>query len=431
MSNLIFDLYGLPIQKESKELEALNSIFKDLHELAKWQEKHKWKIFNFHKLHNPLYKKKLTAIKVNKWEDVPIMHKRDYQFPIEEMLSEGMKKSDVHIGNTSGSSGHPFYYAKDKSCHARTYALINKRYNEHGISIGMKQARFYGIPLGGKQRYIEKIKDLLLNRVRFPVHDLSESTLHQFLAKFKRINFDFIYGYTSSIVEFSNFLNEQGVVLATICPSMKACIVTSEMCTDEDRVLMESALGVKVINEYGASEMDIIAITDTHNKWKLSNENIFVEIIDTHGNPQEIGQEGKLVVTSLFNTAMPFIRYEIGDFGKLNYDDSSILETLTGRTNDIIKLPSGKKAGGLTFYYISRGLLESGGIIREFIVKQISINTFLFEIVSDRQLNKNEVQQIEKMLEDYLEKGLNLEIRYVDKIKRLPNGKIKHFFSEI
>ncbi|QNL20570.1 phenylacetate--CoA ligase family protein [Hyphobacterium sp. CCMP332] len=431
IARMVLLLNGLPLKKAMKDILELNQSFKSPEEKNVWLNNRKWDIYNFHTKNNPLYRKKNSSDQTENWEDLPIMRKQDFQKPIEEMLSEGIQKSNVHVGNTSGSSGHPFFYAKDKYAHARTYANIYRSYDEHGLSLGMKQARFYGIPLRGKQRKIEQLKDFLFNRHRFPVHDLSPAQLEIFLKKFKRKPFAFVYGYTSSILAFAKYLESKNVILKDLCPSLKACIVTSEMCTEEDKSTIEKALGVEVLNEYGASEMDVIAMTDKRGEWRISNENIYLEILDDNDKVLEPGNEGRIVITSLFNKAMPFIRYDIGDYGKLKRENPGILEELTGRTSDIIHLPSGKKAGGLTFYYISRKILESGSAIREFVVKQKAIDTFVFEVVADRQLNHEETLQINKMLDDYLEKGLKLEIEYLDKIERSPNGKIKHFYSEI
>ena len=50
------------------------------------------------------------------------------------------------------------------------------------------EARFYGIPLEVIPYCKEKLKDLLMNRVRFPVFDLSDHVLSQFVKRFKKRN---------------------------------------------------------------------------------------------------------------------------------------------------------------------------------------------------------------------------------------------------
>jgi phenylacetate-CoA ligase len=67
----------------------------------------------------------------------------------------------------------------------------------------------------------------------------------------------------------------------------------------------------------GASELDLIAFQNTEGEWQSECRNTFVEILDDENNVLPYGQEGRIVVTSLFNKAHPFIRYDIGDIGIL------------------------------------------------------------------------------------------------------------------
>jgi len=193
---------------------------------------------------------------------------------------------------------------------------------------------------------------------------------------------------------------------------------------------MERAFGVGVVNEYGAAELDLIAFEDENFEWIMSNENLYFEVVDDDNKPVTPGNEGKLLVTSLYNKAMPFIRYELGDrvlidaTWKGNYQ---VLKHLVGRTNDYAILPSGKKSAGLTFYYISKSILEKGGFVKEFIVKQSSPAQFVFEYVAAHDLDNNQKELVEKVMARYLESGLQCEFIRVDQIMRSPSGKLKHF----
>jgi phenylacetate-CoA ligase len=51
---------------------------------------------------------------------------------------------------------------------------------------------------------------------------------------------------------------------------------------------------------------------------------LFVEILDEKGAVLPYGEKGRIVITSLFNKAHPFIRYDIGDIGAL--DEKSTLQ---------------------------------------------------------------------------------------------------------
>src|SRR5690606_23540739 len=166
------------------------------------------------------------------------------------------------------------------------------------------------------------------------------------------------------------------------------------------------AFGVKVINEYGAAELDIIAFEDPDGDWVINEENLYVEVVDEENQPIPDGQEGKILVTALYNKAMPFIRYELGDRGVISTKRKNgfrILEKLTGRTNDMATLPSGKVVPGLTFYYVTKSLLLKEGLISEIVVKQKAPDEFEIIYTAERDLTESEENKVDKLLETYME----------------------------
>ena len=77
---------------------------------------------------------------------------------------------------------------------------------------------------------------ILLSEVAVgPVFDLSDEMLGNFLEKFRQEKFDYVYGYTNSIVLFARYLIRENVILKNVCPVLKICICTSENCTEEDK----------------------------------------------------------------------------------------------------------------------------------------------------------------------------------------------------
>ena len=426
-------LVGYDIGFASMELKQVQILSPE--EFYDWQKEQKWKIARHHYENNPFYRKKVGKHFPTHWEDIPIMEKLDYQGDLEKLLSKGYTKKNTYVSNTSGSSGHPFFFAKNKEAHAMDWALIKDRYNWHGLSLTSKQARFFGIPLEKWAYRKEKLKDRIMNRVRFSVFDLSDENLEEYLSAFRKQRFVYIYGYTNSLVLFSHFLLKKNTILKDECPTLKCCIATSELLTAEYRKILSKAFGVSVVNEYGASEVGLIAFESPDKEWLLCEETLFHEVINEDGLRTE-SKEGNIVVTDLDNKAMPFIRYNIGDLGVISDNNAPDckhrkLEQLIGRVNDTIVLPSGKVSPGLTFYYISRSILESSGVMKEFVIRQTSLDTFIIDMVSERELREDEVGEVKEKMETYLEPGLTLKINRVQKIKRPPSGKIKHFYSEL
>lgn len=392
-------------------------------------------IVDYHLKNNKSYQEFIGKKSIENWNEISIMTKKEFQKPLQERLSNGFTPKNVYVNKTSGSSGDPFIFAKDKFCHALTWTNIINRFGWFGIDFNSsKQARFYGIPLDFIGNKKERLKDFLKKSYRFPIFDLSDKILEKVLLKFQNKKFDYINGYTSSIVLFAKFLEKKNIVLTSVCPTLKCCVVTSEMLFEEDKTLMEKQFGVPVVNEYGASELDLIAFQNNNDEWQINSETLFVEILDENNNVLPLGKEGRIVITSLYNKAHPFIRYDIGDIGILDEKSTlkkPILKKLIGRTNDIAELPSGKKSPGLTFYYVTKSIIEDDGNVKEFVIKQTKIDTFDIEYVSQKELNNNQIKTIEKAISTYLENGLHFNFIRKEKLTRSKSGKLKQFVSLI
>jgi phenylacetate-CoA ligase len=422
---------GFPMEEAKAELRKIQSIPE--HEFETFVETKKQEIVDYHLKNNSSYQNLVGKTTFNTWNDLPIMTKKDFQKPLIERLSSGFSSKNIYVNKTSGSSGDPFIFAKDKFSHALTWANNINRFGWHGIDFNSSyQARFYGIPMDFIGNRKERFKDFLGNRFRFSIFDLSDKVLEGFLQQFETKKFDYINGYTSSIVLFAKFLQQKNILLTTVCPTLKVCVVTSEMLFEEDKILLEKQFGVPVVNEYGASELDLIAFENPKGEWQVNSETLFVEILDDKNNVLPYGAAGRIVITSLYNKAHPFIRYDIGDIGILDTKSTPkkpILQQLIGRTNDIAILPSGKKSPGLTFYYVTKSIIEDDGNVKEFVIKQTKIDTFDIEYVSQTELNWEQIEKIETAIALYLEKGLIFTFIRKEKLERSKRGKLKQFKS--
>ncbi len=395
-----------------------------------------WAIFNYH-FHNNINYRNFLKFNGNNipWHDIPVIRKKDFISKFYENL-EG-KKLKYHFNKTSGSSGFPFKVVKDKYCHAMTWAFIDSLYSQNGISYGKsKQARFYGIPLNFRGKIVEKLKDILLNRVRFSVYNLNDDYLLNIIAKFRAYKFDYAYGYTSVLVMFSRYLLKNNLNIKEICPSLKLIICTSETCTAADKKLIEQAFGVRVLIEYGASELDVLAFTNEYGELEINELTIYMEVLDMDKDIlAEDGVLGRIVVTSYFNKALPFIRYEVGDLGcieKSQYTGKRILTKLEGRLNEFILLPSGKIAAGFTLYYLLKDIIYNLSVnIIEYKIIQKSKDCFILEYVSNQTFDSTNEKFISEKFVNYLEEGIMVEFKQVQSIEREKSGKFKHFVTEI
>ncbi|MDT8347559.1 MAG: phenylacetate--CoA ligase family protein, partial [Flavobacteriaceae bacterium] len=136
---------GFPIEKARKHLRYLHSLSEEA--LDDHRRQQCQFILQHHLSNNAFYRNFSKATADTPWEELPIMKKSDLQIPLQQRLSKGFTKKNCYLNKTSGSGGHPFYFAKDKFSHALTWAMIERLYSSHGIDLHhSKQARFYGIP---------------------------------------------------------------------------------------------------------------------------------------------------------------------------------------------------------------------------------------------------------------------------------------------
>ena len=119
--------------------------------------------------------------------------------------------------------------------------------------------------------------------------------------------------------------------------SLKYMELTGEYLTDLVRVKLIEVFNCRICNQYGCNEANSIASEFNDNRLHCHSSNVYVEIIED-GQTVPYGTEGDIYITSLTNNAMPFIRYKIGDRGRLINSGlkSPILELTLGRASDFV-----------------------------------------------------------------------------------------------
>lgn len=83
----------------------------------------------------------------------------------------------------------------------------------------------------------------------------------------------------------------------------------------------------------------------------------------------------------------------------------------------------------MTFYYITKSIIEDDGNVKEFIIEQLTKKTFKIYYVSAKELSKDKTKTITTEMENYLEKGLDIQFERSNQLERSKSGKLKQFSS--
>jgi len=119
--------------------------------------------------------------------------------------------------------------------------------------------------------------------------------------------------------------------------------------SEPDRQLIEEELQIPILSVYNACEALNLGFTcELRKGFHLHSDLCVVSLIDKKGEPVEPGECGEVVISNLVNRAMVLLNYRLGDLAVLSKRSCECgrtfpwLESLQGRTHEIIELPDGQ-----------------------------------------------------------------------------------------
>ncbi len=370
----------------------------------------------------------------NDFSHLPLLNKEELRENYKNIIS-GSSTEKLDLIKTSGSTGIPLKLYRDRVIFGYTLASVYRAHRWLGLDIGSKEAMLWGVPTAFKEKWKAKSRDFLLNRFREKEYNISEQTLLDFYKKIKRNRPDYIFGYSSMVYEFALFLKEKGLDGKPL--KLKAAICTAESIHGYQRTLTEAVLGCRVISEYGAAETGIISFECGHGAHHISDDCIYLEIVDENNKPLPKGETGRVLVTVLNSFSSPIIRYELGDFAKISEKkcdcgvNLSVLDNITGRTSDVVITPEGKSFHSIIFYYIMKDIAEKGCVIKQFKVHQTSIDQLIFHIVKAKEFSPEVEDYLKKKVIKTFGESMKIEFRYHKNIDRKKSGKLRDFETNL
>jgi phenylacetate-CoA ligase len=242
------------------------------------------------------------------------------------------------IATTSGSSGEPLTLAYRFHDRLRKHAVglhCMARYGwrpwHRGMALG-SQALPHGHPLEpfGICRW-ERVDPSL------PVRE--------WLEEYDRLRPHALDAYPSALREFCFEVRERGPL--NWLP--RVLTVGGELCPAELIPLVSEVFGRPPAEMYGAVEGGRLAFECTARRGlHVRLDSVHIEILKD-GLPARPGEVGSVYITSLVNTAMPIIRYELGDLAAWEPGNCPCglwwprLTLYQGRKGDVISLPGGRR----------------------------------------------------------------------------------------
>jgi phenylacetate-CoA ligase len=302
----------------------------------------------------PYYKKLFQKIgfepetNFNSLEDmlkIPILKKEVVRANREEFINKKYENSALEF-KTSGSSGNPFSALISPKHWIIEQGVVWRHWKWAGYNFRDKMAIVRSHTPKNENELIKV--DKIRNFYYYSPFHLTDENIKMYLNHMIDENIVFLRGYPSSLLSLANYVNKTDCDI----PNIKGMLTASEVLTDEDRKIIESAFKAKISNHYGLAEQ-IVMFGDCEKHEGLHNydEYGYLELIDTEDENIK-----KIIGTNLNNLAMPLIRYDTGDLAEVSEQScscgrsSQVIKNVIGRHDSQIVTPEGNKIPSVNFY---------------------------------------------------------------------------------
>jgi phenylacetate-CoA ligase len=368
----------------------------------------------------PYYKQKYAGIR---YEDVrspedfarlPILTREEVRQYREQLRSTTLA-GNPHLHATGGSSGEPVrFYRTIESYDWRT-AAKTRAYSWSGLKPGVSSLHLWGGPVGTppwSARLKSDIDHWIRNERIISTFLQSGELWRQIHEEALRRKPEYLVGYVSSLVRFARFLEEGNLQR----PRFHAAVAAAEPLTDTQRSYIEGVLDAPVFNTYGSREFMSIAGECENHRMHITAENLVVEAGGADGSGV-----ASVLVSDLHNYGTVFLRYSIGDLGRLSSDTCScgrglpLLDAIVGRQNEVLRLADGRELNALIFPHTLKEVPE----ILEYQVVQISRENIVLRLVTNPGLT----EQGRSLIDRELRKVLGSTRYSIELVKEIEKGR--------
>jgi phenylacetate-CoA ligase len=365
---------------------------------------------------------------------LPITRKEELIANLNGVVSSEFEVGKLKVQRTSGSTGRPLYLyltqAEDeyrKAKHLRAHTALGQKPWDKWVTVTS--------PL----HFAETTKlQRILNFYAVNPISVFEDVNAQ-ISQIGKLKPDVLDGYSNSIVLLAKKVKENGLTVV----SPKFLVGGAELIDNSSRDFVEKVFGAPFYDEYACVEFERLAWQCREkNGYHIDADSVVMEFLDESGEETAPGETGEIVCTSLFNYAMPLIRYALDDTGVPSRENSCPC----GRSLPLMNVVTGRKDSLLVFP--NERVLAPFAFIAAMMTSKFYQSIELFRVVQKREdllvfklkMKKDEVSEkiLERELKAHLAQvfGMQLDdvefmVEFVDDIPLDRSGKFRIVSSEL
>lgn len=340
------------------------------------------------------------------------------------IFRKGLDLSKCKLAKTSGSSGDPMTVVYDgkaedfqKAVAVRSYMEAGGRFRDKWVMITSPQRA------AAKKRWFQRFG--LLSPMFLSLFD-SVDTHVSILRKIKP---DVIQGYSSTLWLIAKAIHEKGV--NDIEP--RVIVGTAEVLSDKARRFINSSFDLEMFDQFGGVEVGRSAWEcEEHNGYHMDVDALAMEFVKNNEHVAP-GERGRLLYTSLYNYAMPLIRYDVGDICVPTDElcpcgrGLPLMKHIEGRVDDFVMTPNGRIFSPIIWTIIMRAI---PGIAKYKIVQKTK-RDFIVQLVKDSEFSSATIRQVNEGITKVLRDDVAIKIELMNEISKDKSGKLRAVISKV
>jgi phenylacetate-CoA ligase len=393
---------------------------------------------------SPFYKTRLDAvfnpsggIDWDRWHEIPIVTRAELRDNFQAMLAKVMPPGHgpSKTFRSSGSSGIPIAIETTQISSEAKVAAISRFYRNLNIDRRKTSARISHFAANGEKLHEEFYLKRRRRSESFPDDQTTEVVINRNLPEARKLELIESLG-----VSYLHEITNNAEILATANLHSKnpikldAVMSFSQALTDFHIDLFQRSFGARSFSIYSSKEGGLMGCQCGIDKmYHLNAELIHIEIVDADGKACEPGQAGRVIITPFFGTALPLVRYDQGDTAELHPSDCAcgsklpVLKNVTGRQDQILRLPDGPRAVGGLFQNLMRENLNA----LAFQLAQVAPLTLEIRYIPIDPNVQVEAAPILAHVHEFLHRGMDVVFKQIDKIPLNSGGKQQRVVCEL
>lgn len=337
------------------------------------------------------------------------------------------------LASTSGTSTEPLEFLIDRGANVLEFVYYWRHWSWAGYRLGdpfaeLGSMHFLRRPslAGASVAWQPHLRRLMLNAGRISVRHVQEMA-----RSIRRHRARFIKGMASTLFFFARCLEEA----RERDISFRAAFSTGEVLTGGFRKQIAAMLHCPVLDSYGHMERTVAISECLQGGLHLNSDYGVLELVDRRAGMDGTTIRGRVVGTSLYNRAMPLIRYETDDEIEVFEKPEPcrcgrglpLVKAIHGRREDAIVTPDGRY---VTSMFILPQLVKGIGFAQ---FEQRSPEDLEIRVVPSARWNPQEAANLMGYARDLLGPHMRVQIRSVppEEIVTDASGKRRRVISRV